>query len=127
MTMLTASPEMRRAAMAASLKDGALHCTARSIKATIVLPVDQFVGISPLNGQRMPFSIAIGDGGHKVSGHFTGKGFRRVLAAIAEHGPENIVVIAEGNLVGNQLASGQPDSAAGISAQIKGQRPAADL
>lgn len=48
-----------------------------------------------------------------ITGEFNAKSLRRVITAIAEHGAENVVIVAQGKLVGDTLEE------AGIVAQPK--------
>lgn len=95
-----------------------LRLTARTIKATAVVPAEQLAAVQPagVTGPQTAFAIAIGDGTH-IRGAFNSKTLRRALAAIAELGADNVAVVVQGNLIGDRL------EAAGISAQPKAMPP----
>jgi hypothetical protein len=96
------------------VKRGVLHCAAKAIKTTIVLPGDQFAGLAAPMAPHLQFAIAIGGGAETaLRGTFNGSSMRKTLATIAENGAADTLVIVQGTLLGNQL------DAAGISAQLK--------
>ena len=89
-----------------------LRLSAKSLKCTVVLDASQLTGFEVPNGQpRVAFTIDVG--GRAITGEFNSKSLRRVVTAIAEHGPEGVAVIAQGRLAVDQLED------AGIVAQPK--------
>jgi hypothetical protein len=95
---------------------GVLKLTARSLKITLVVPAAQLAGVVVPNGQPQ-IAFAVDVSGRTVSGQFNAKTLRRVVAAIAEHGLENVAVIVQGSLVGERIES------AGITAQPRNKAP----
>ena len=91
---------------------GRLRLSAKALKATIVVDPALLAGLAVPNGQpRVAFTIDVS--GRAITGEFNAKSLRRVITAIAEHGAENVVVVAQGRLAGDVLEE------AGIVAQPK--------
>jgi hypothetical protein len=100
----------------ASLRKGVLALSARSLKTTVVVPAAQLARFVVAPGTpHVGFTVDVN--GRTVAGQFNAKTLRRVVTAIAEHGPESVAVIVQGNLVGERL------DAAGITAQPRNKAP----
>jgi hypothetical protein len=91
----------------------ALRTTARSLKTTLVLNPESFVGLTVPNGVPK-FDIAVEVAGRTVTASVNAKAVRKAAATVAEHGPEQVAVILQGGLMlDNTLAE------AGLVAQVK--------
>jgi hypothetical protein len=98
-------------------KSDMLQFEAKTLKVTLVLPAAQLVSIKT-SGPAAPVPFVITVGERRVTGQFNSKSLRKTAAVIAEHGPEQVAVIVQGALVDGRI------EAAGISAHVKGVKPA---
>ena len=97
-----------------------LPSNARSLKVTAVLPPEALLGLVVPNGEPR-FRLAAAAGGGTYTCDLNAKGVRRAIAAVREHGAENVVAIVQGKLVGNAIEE------AGLSAQPKAPKAAAPV
>ena len=122
---LTATPVMaaivdRDRAQRRLNSGGGLRLAAKSVKATLVIDPSLLAGLVVPNGAS-PVPLAIEVGGQAVSGRLNPKTLRRAIGVINEHGAASVGVIVQGD-----LRSGGYLEAAGIVAQPKRPRGAAD-
>jgi hypothetical protein len=92
---------------------------AKSLKATIVLDPTAIARITVPNGQPK-FALQIRVGGRIYTADLNAKSLRRAIAAIGEAGPDGVAIVLQGKLVGDVIQE------AGIAAQPKAPKPAAD-
>jgi hypothetical protein len=90
-----------------------MNFTAKAIKTTMVLNAAEVVAAKV--GDSGDFVVNVG--AQKITGRFNTKTVRKVMALIHEHGPDAVVVIAQGKLVNGRLEE------AGIVGQIKTPKP----
>lgn len=101
--------------------DAAVQLTAKSIKLVLVLDLAAVAAaLAPFATveQRVPVTVAV-EARH-LKAEFAPRAVRKVLEAIAEHGPDNVAVLIQGKLLrGNVIGE------AGLMAQPKMPKPAA--
>lgn len=91
---------------------------ARALKCTVVLDPAEAAQLAAPDGQsRVVLAIRLPD--RRLSVDLNAKSVRKVVAAIAEHGPDGVAVIIQGKLVGDAITE------AGIVAQPKAKPQAA--
>jgi len=79
-----------------ALHKGVLRATAKGLKATVVLDPAPLSGLTvPAGTKQVEFEISVA--GRTVRGAFNAKSLRRCVAAIAEHGAENVAIVAQGS------------------------------
>jgi len=81
---------------------------------------EALLGLVVPNGEPR-FRLAVAAGGGTYTCDLNAKGVRRAIAAVREHGAENVVAIVQGKLVGNAIEE------AGLSAQPKAPKAAAPV
>jgi hypothetical protein len=97
-----------------------ISLSARAIKVTLVVDPQRLVGVVVPNGvARVPFAVAVA-GNRVIRGQFNAKSARRAIAMLAEHGIDNVAVIIQGKLVGNEIEE------AGIAVNVKAAEPASE-
>lgn len=80
-----------------------ISLSAKAIKVTLVVDPQGLVGVVVPNGiARVPFAVTVA-GNRVVRGQFNAKSARRAIAMLAEHGIDNVAVIIQGKLVGNEI------------------------
>jgi hypothetical protein len=97
-----------------------IDLTSRKIKVTTVLDPAPFVGMpTPSDNAPSRTELAITVAGRSTyKADVATRSMRRVLAAIAEHGPDGVAILVQGALVGDEIAE------AGLAAQPKVPKPA---
>jgi hypothetical protein len=100
----------------------------RGLKVTTLVPPAELVGLVPPEPEPAgtpAIDLIIEGSPLVVRAGLNGKGVRRALKVIAEHGAENVNVLLQGNLIGGPTADGPflLDSA-GITATPKVPKPA---
>ena len=94
--------------------------TPRALKCTLVLNADEITAIGDQGSPRVLLTIAAADYG-PVSADIAAKSVRKAQALIAEHGADGVTCVLQGKLV-----SGGKISEAGLVAQVKQPKPAAE-
>src|SRR5262249_50690923 len=98
---------------------GAVRLAAKAVKASLVLDPAIVAEIERPDGAPAPPLVVAVDG-RRLRAQVSAKGLRKVLAAIALHGPDSVVVILQG-----KLAEGDVLAEAGLVAQVKTPKAAA--
>jgi hypothetical protein len=96
--------------------------TSRAIKVTVVLNSAEVAkALAPLQTteRRIPLQFTVE--GRTLAADFSPKAIRRAYATIREHGPEGVAVIVQGKLLRDDTIA-----EAGLVAQVKQPRPAAE-
>jgi hypothetical protein len=89
-----------------------LRLSSRALKVTTVVDAAALTRVKIPDGlARIP--IAIDVAGETYGAELNAKSLRRVIAVIAEHGPDGVAVLVQGKLAGDTIEE------AGISAQVK--------
>jgi hypothetical protein len=93
--------------------------TARGpLKVVAILNAAELLDLTVPDGKpRFVLTVRLPDGA--VTADLAAKSVRRAIAAVREHGPENVAAIVQGRLSGNSIAE------AGLSVQPKGPKPEA--
>jgi hypothetical protein len=92
----------------------------RALKATLVLNPSPLVGVKVPDGtKQVVLVITLPD--RTVRAAVNAKGLRRCIAAITDHGPENVAVVLSGRLDANNALL-----EAGISAMPKAPKTAVE-
>ena len=92
-----------------------VRATARKLKVTTVLDAAPFAALRQLPdnaAQRTEITVEVG--AQRLSANIATKSLRRAVAAIAEHGPDGIVLLLQGTLTAADRLE-----EAGLSAQVK--------
>jgi hypothetical protein len=93
-----------------------LELTAKAIKLTLVVDGAAFADFRAPNGpDRVRFRLQAGT--RRLAGELNPKTVRKVIATIAEHGPEAVAVVIQG-----KLGDGDVVEEAGITVQVKGSK-----
>jgi hypothetical protein len=93
-----------------------LRLTARALKVTTVVEPTAVAGFTVPNGAaRVPFVVSVD--GQTITGSFNAKSLRKAVAAIAEHGLDQVAIVVQGRLVGAELTE------AGIAVQVRAPKP----
>ena len=96
-----------------------IDATARKLKVTALLDPAPFVGMSvPPDNAPGRTTLAITVAGRTYTADVATRSIRRVLMAIAEHGPDGVAILVQGALVGSEIAE------AGLAAQPKAPKTA---
>jgi hypothetical protein len=73
------------------------------LKVVAILPPEALLGLEVPDGQpRIVLTIVAGDSRYRVD--LAAKSARRAIAAVREHGSENVATIIQGKLVGDAIA-----------------------
>ena len=93
------------------------RASARAIKVTLVLDPTAFSGLAVPEG-RPRHVLPVDVGGRVVKADLACKAIRKAVAAVAEHGPQGVALLLQG-----QLEAGDKLSSAGLSAMPKTPKP----
>jgi hypothetical protein len=97
-----------------------ISVVSRKLKVTTVLDAADFLASADGNvpeGCPARTTLVVKIEARVLRADVASKGIRKVLVALKEHGPENIAVILQGTLIGNDIGE------AGISATVKNAPP----
>ncbi len=122
-TAATLAPDSSAAFAAASRNASAgtgrrdmprISATARKLKVTTVLDTAAFAGLRLPDGVPARSELTVSVNGRRFKADVATKSVRRVLAAVAEHGVDGVVVLSQGT-----LGPGDEITEAGLVAQAK--------
>lgn len=97
-----------------------IDLTARKLKVTALLDPAPFIGM-PIPPDNAPgrTTLAITVAGRAYTADVATRSIRRVLAVIAEYGPDGVAILVQGALVGSEITE------VGLAAQPKTPKAAA--
>jgi hypothetical protein len=96
--------------------------TSRAIKVTLVLNSAEVAKtLAPLQTTERRVPLTFTAEGRRLTADFAPKAIRRACATIAEHGPDGVGVIVQGKLLRDDTIA-----EAGLVAQVKQPKPAAE-
>jgi hypothetical protein len=105
-----------------------LTATVKGLKVTTILSPTLFtpdiIPPEPQPAGELIIELDVG-GKLKVSAILNGKGVRKALKLIAEHGPDNVVILIQGNIIPGDVPGSFVLDCPGLTCQPKVPKPAA--